>query len=83
MRVGLVGAGGMTQITHLSSLLQIADVELVAVAELDRARAEAFEKSPENQMRQAVNELQIRMYRKSLGLPLDPAKPPAVAKSKQ
>lgn len=42
MRVGLVGAGGMTQITHLPSLLQIADVELVAVAELDRARAEAL-----------------------------------------
>ena len=42
MRVGLVGAGGMMQITHLPSLLQIADVELVAVAELDRARAEAL-----------------------------------------
>ena len=40
MQVGLVGAGGMMQITHLPSLLQIADVELVAVAELDRGRAE-------------------------------------------
>ncbi len=40
MRVGLVGAGNMMQITHLPSLLQIADVELVALAELDRARAE-------------------------------------------
>ncbi len=40
MRVGLVGAGHMMQITHLPSLLQIAEVELVAVAELDRARAE-------------------------------------------
>ncbi len=40
MRVGLVGAGHMMQITHLPSLLQIADVELVALAELDRARAE-------------------------------------------
>lgn len=40
MRVGLVGAGGMMQITHLPSLLQIADVELVAVAELDHAKAE-------------------------------------------
>lgn len=40
MQVGLVGAGGMMQITHLPSLLQIADVELAAVAELDRGRAE-------------------------------------------
>ena len=40
MRVGLVGAGNMMQITHLPSLLQISDVELVAIAELDRARAE-------------------------------------------
>ena len=39
MRVGLVGAGHMMQITHLPSLLQMADVELVALAELDRERA--------------------------------------------
>lgn len=39
MRVGLVGAGHMMQITHLPSLLQIADVELAALAELDRERA--------------------------------------------
>ena len=40
MRVGLVGAGNMMQITHLPSLLQIAEVELAGLAELDRARAE-------------------------------------------
>lgn len=40
MRVGIVGAGNMMQITHLPSLLQIADVEIVGVAELDRDRAE-------------------------------------------
>ena len=40
MRVALVGAGHMMQVTHLPSLLQIAGVTLVALAELDRARAE-------------------------------------------
>ncbi len=40
MRVGLVGAGNMMQITHLPSLMQIAGVQVVAVAELDRDRAE-------------------------------------------
>ena len=40
MRVGLVGAGNMMQITHLPSLLQIEEVELAGLAELDRARAE-------------------------------------------
>ena len=40
MRVGLVGAGHMMQITHLPSLRQIAGVTLVGVAELDCARAE-------------------------------------------
>ena len=40
MRVGIVGAGHMMQVTHLPSLLQIAGVELVGLAELDRARAE-------------------------------------------
>ena len=39
MRVGLVGAGNMMQITHLPSLLQIAEVDLVALAELDSDRA--------------------------------------------
>ena len=40
MRIGLIGAGYMMQVTHLMSLRAIDGIELVAIADLDTALAD-------------------------------------------
>jgi predicted dehydrogenase len=41
LRIGLVGAGGIAHYAHIPGWKKIADAELVAVADIDRARAES------------------------------------------
>ncbi|GAB4538941.1 MAG: inositol 2-dehydrogenase [Anaerolineae bacterium] len=44
-KLGLVGAGRMTQIAHLPGLLQIADVQLMAIADVDVELAQRVAKA--------------------------------------
>ncbi|HEY8743296.1 MAG TPA: Gfo/Idh/MocA family oxidoreductase, partial [Chloroflexota bacterium] len=41
LRVGIIGAGGMGKV-HATSYRKVSDIELAGVAEIDRARGEAF-----------------------------------------